>query len=56
MYKLLPGIEEQPNGPAQLSNGARSDEKKNHKLLKDAYEVEVAEARRSEAMCCAIWH
>ena len=43
LYKSLLGIEEQPNEPAPLANGASKDEKKNHKVLKDAYEKEVAD-------------
>ena len=42
-YKSILGTEEQPNKPAPLANGASNDEKKNHKLLKDAYEKEVAD-------------
>ena len=42
-YKSLLGTEEQPNEPARLANGASNDEKKNHKVLKDAYEKEVAD-------------
>ena len=34
-YKSLLWTEEQPNEPAPLANGAS---KKNHKVLKDAYE------------------
>ena len=45
LYKSLLGIEEQPNEPAPLANGASNDEKKNHKLLKDAYEKEVADIK-----------
>ena len=36
LYKSLLGTEEQPNEPAPLPNGAPNDEKKNHKVLKDA--------------------
>ena len=43
LYKSLHGAEEQPNEPAPLANGASNDEKKNHKVLKDAYEKEVAD-------------
>ena len=42
LYKSLLGTEEQANEPAKLANGASNDEKKNHKVLKDAYEKEVA--------------
>ena len=38
LYKSLLGTVEQPNEPAPLANGATNDEKKNHKVLKDAYE------------------
>ena len=41
LYKSLLGTEEQPSEPALLANGASNDEKKNHKVLKDAYEKEV---------------
>ena len=36
LYKSLLGTEEQPNEPA-LANEASNDEKKNQKVLKDAY-------------------
>ena len=42
LYKSLLRTEEQPNEPAPLANGASNDEKKNHKVLKDAYEKDVA--------------
>ena len=45
LYKSLLGTEEQPNEPAPLANGATNDEKKNHKVLKDAYEKEVADIK-----------
>ena len=38
LYKSLLATEEQPNEPAPLANEASSDEKKNHEVLKDAYE------------------
>ena len=44
LYKSL-GTEEQPNEPAPLANGATNDEKNNHKVLKDAYEKEVADIK-----------
>ena len=53
LYKSLFGIEKQPNEPAPLANGVSNDRKKNHKVLKDAYEKEVAdikEKRNNE--CC----
>ena len=45
LYKSLLGRDEQPNEPAPLANGASNDEKKNHKVLKEAYEKEVADIR-----------
>ena len=44
LYKSLLGSKEQPNEPAPLGNGASNDVK-NHKMLKDAYEKEVADIR-----------
>ena len=35
----------QPNEPAPLANGASNDEKKNHKVLKNAYEKEFADIK-----------
>ena len=43
LYKSLLGAEEQHNEPAPLANGASNNGKKNHKVLKDAYEKEVAD-------------
>ena len=43
LYKSLLGTEEQPNEPAPLAKGAANDEKKNHKVLKDSNEKEVAD-------------
>ena len=53
LYKSLLGTEEQPNEPAPLANWASNDEKKNHKVLKDAYEKEVAEIKekRNNVRC-----
>ena len=53
LYKSLPGIEQQPNEPAPLANGASNDETKNHKVLKDAYEKEVADIKekRNNVWC-----
>ena len=53
LYKSLLGSEEQPNEPAPRANGASNDEKKNHKLLKDAYEKEVADIKekRNNVWC-----
>ena len=45
LYKSLLGTEEQPKEPAPLANGATNDEKKNHKVLKDPYEKEVADIK-----------
>ena len=42
LYKAQLGTEEQPNDPAPISNG-ESNEKKNHKVLKDAHEKEAAD-------------
>ena len=53
LYKSLLGTDEQPNKPAPLDTGASNDEKKNHKLLKDAYEKEVAgiKEKRNNVLC-----
>ena len=53
LYKSLLGTEEQPNEPAPLANGATNDAKKNHKVLKDAYEKEVADIKekRNNVWC-----
>ena len=53
LYKSPLGTEEQPNEPAPLANGATNDEKKNHKVLKDAYEKEVADIKekRNNVWC-----
>ena len=53
IYKSLLGTEEQPNEPAPLANGASNDEKKNHKVLKDSYEKEVADIKekRNNVWC-----
>ena len=53
LYKSLLGTEEQPNETATLANGASNDEKKNHKVLKDAYEKEVADIKekRNNVWC-----
>ena len=56
LYKSLNGTEEQPNQPAPLANGASNDEKKNHKVLRDAYEKEVEDIEENGTMCGAIWH
>ena len=53
LYKSLLETEEQLNEPAPLANGASNDEKKNHKVLKDAYEKEVADIKeiRNNVWC-----
>ena len=53
LYKALLGTEKQPNEPAPLANGASNDEKKNHKVLKHAYEKEVADikVKRNSVWC-----
>ena len=53
LYKSLLGTEEQLNEPAPLANGASNDEKKNHKVLKDAYEKEVEgiKEKRNNVWC-----
>ena len=53
LYKSLLGTEEQPNEPAPLANGATNGEKKNHKVLKDACEKEVADIKekRNNVWC-----
>ena len=44
LYKSLLWTEEPPNERASLANGASNDEK-NHKVLKDAYEKAVADIK-----------
>ena len=53
LYKSLLGTEEQPNEPAPLANGASNDEMRKHKVLKDAYEKEVADIKekRNNVWC-----
>ena len=46
LYKSLLGTEEQPNDSLLLADGASNDKKKNHKVLKDAYEKEVADIKK----------
>ena len=53
-YKSLPGTEEQPNEPAPLANGASNDEKKNHKVLNDAYEMEVIDIKEKRNNVCVV--
>ena len=43
LYKSLPGTEEQPIEPAAPFNAAINNERKNHNVLEDAYEKEVAD-------------
>ena len=45
LYKSLLGIDEQPNEPAQLANGASNDQNRNHKVLTVSYEKEVADIK-----------
>ena len=45
LYKSHFVTEKQPNEPAPLANAASKGEKKNHKMLKDAYEKEVADIK-----------
>ena len=53
LYRSLLATEEQPNDPAPLASGASNAEKKNHKVLKDAYENEVADIKekRNNVWC-----
>ena len=53
LYKSLLWTEEPPNEPAPLANGASNDEKKNHKVLNDAYEKAVADIKekRNNVWC-----
>ena len=53
LYKSLLRTEEQPNEPVPLANAASNDEKKNHKVLKDAYEKEVVDIKeqRNNVWC-----
>ena len=56
LYKSLIGTEEQPNEPAPLANRTSNDEKKNHKVLKDAYEKEVADIKeKRNNVRCHLW-
>ena len=52
LYKSLLGTEKQPNEPAPQAN-VGSNEEKNHKVLKDAYEKEVADIKekRNNVWC-----
>ena len=53
LYESLIGTEEQTNEPATQADGASNDEKKNHKVLKDAYEKEFADIKekRNNVWC-----
>ena len=53
LYKSLLGTGEQPNEPPSLANGASNDEKKNHKVLNDSNEKEVAgiKEQRNKVRC-----
>ena len=46
LHKSLLGTEEQPNESAPLANGASKDEKRKHRVLKDAHEKEVADIKK----------
>ena len=52
LYKSLCGTDEQHNEPVTLANGASNDEK-NRKVLKDAYEKEAADIKekRNNVRC-----
>ena len=45
LYKSFLGTEERRNQPSPLADSAINDEKKNHELLKDAYEKDVADIK-----------
>ena len=53
LYKSLYGTEEQPNEPAALANGVSNEEKKNHKVVKAAYEMELGDIKekRNNVWC-----
>ena len=53
LYKSLLGTEEQPNEPAPPANGASNDEKKNHHVLKGAYEKKFTDIKekRNNVWC-----
>ena len=53
LYKSLLATEERPNEPAPLANRASNDGKKNHNVLKDAFEKEVADIKekRNSVWC-----
>ena len=53
LYQSLLEAEERRNQPSPLANSASNDEKKNHKLLKDAYEKDVADIneKRNNVWC-----
>ena len=53
LYKSLPGTEEKPKITAPQVSGSSNDEKKNQKVLKDAYEKEVADIKekRNNVWC-----
>ena len=53
--KLLLGTEEQPNDTAPLANGSSKDEKKNYKVLKDAYEEEIAVIKEKRNNANNVW-
>ena len=45
LYKSLLGTEQKPKETAPQVSGSSNDEKKNQKVLKDAYEKEVADIK-----------
>ena len=53
LYKSLLGTEEKPKETASQVSGSSNDEKKNQKVLKDAYEKEVADIKekRNNVWC-----
>ena len=51
LYRSLLGTEKRPNEPAPLANWASNDERKNHKVLKDAYEKEAADIKEEQVWC-----
>ena len=53
LYISLFGTKEQPIEPAPLDNVASNDEKKNHKVLKDVCEKEIADVKekRNNVWC-----
>ena len=50
LCKSLLGTDEQPNEPAALANRAINDKKKNHKVLMDAYEMEIVAVMQTKGL------